>query len=140
MRAAWATDLHLPFADTLALTLFKQEVKKADIDSLFICGDISEGDDLEKWIEYLNDFFIDIYFCLGNHDFFKVCNIIDFQKKVLKAFFQTPDNKRHSILMAPRQCGKCVCDNELITIRDTTTGKISTIKMSEFFNKVKSEG
>lgn len=69
----------------------------------------------------------------------RVIKLKDFQKKVLKAFFETPDNKRHTLLMAPRQCGKCVCANEMVTVRDKITGEVSKIKMLDLFNNSQSE-
>ncbi|MFW6377030.1 MAG: hypothetical protein ACOCZ5_00145 [bacterium] len=62
----------------------------------------------------------------------------DYQKKILKAFIEPPENKRHIILMQPRQSGKCFCDDTMIKVRNKKTGKIEEIEAKKFFDRIKS--
>ncbi len=52
-------------------------------------------------------YFAEKYFTIINIDTGKqVIKLYDFQKKMLKAFINPPNNKRHCIVKASRQCGK----------------------------------
>ncbi|MEO1528111.1 MAG: metallophosphoesterase [Planctomycetota bacterium] len=71
MRLLWATDLHLNHAGLAAWDDWLSKVHDAAPDALVITGDISEGEDvffqLQRVVETLD---FDVYFVLGNHDFY----------------------------------------------------------------------
>jgi hypothetical protein len=55
--------------------------------------------------------------------------LYDWQRKVLKACVETPDNKKHLIIRVPRQQGKCVQADTIIKIRNKNTGEFKNIKI-----------
>jgi hypothetical protein len=54
-----------------------------------------------------------------------------FQVEVLKVMLST----RFSILCLARQCGKCLCSNTMITLRNKKTGQIEEIAIGDLFDK-----
>ena len=63
--------------------------------------------------------------------------LYEWQKKVLKAFVETPNNKRHCIVKIARQSGKCFLDDTKVKIRNKKTGEVKEITVGEFYNKIK---
>ena len=61
----------------------------------------------------------------------------DFQKKLLKAFVEVPDNKKHLILMMSRQSGKCFFKDTEIKIRNKKTGIVEITTIGKIYEKVK---
>ena len=59
------------------------------------------------------------------------------QKKVLKAYVETPQNKKHCVVKIARQSGKCFCDDTMVKIRNKKTGEIKEIPIGEFYDKIK---
>lgn len=56
----------------------------------------------------------------------------EWQKKVLKAFVETPEGKSNCILKIARQSGKCVYKDTKIKIRNKKTGEIREITVIDF--------
>ncbi len=61
----------------------------------------------------------------------------DWQKKVLKAFIETPNDKQNAILRIARQSGKCDYKDTVIKIRNKTTGIVEESTIIDFFSKIK---
>lgn len=78
----------------------------------------------------------------------RLIDLYDYQKKMLKAFTNTPpyknpktgslDSKRHLIIKIARQSGKCVYKDSIIKIRNKKTGKMMDISIEKFYDLVKS--
>ena len=61
----------------------------------------------------------------------------DWQKKVLKAFVETPNGKSNIIMRVARQSGKCFLGENKIKIKNKKTGEIKEISIEDFFNQIK---
>ncbi len=55
-----------------------------------------------------------------------------FQERMIETFH----HNRFSIAKMPRQVGKCVKNDTLITVRNKTTGKIEQISASNFYARI----
>lgn len=83
-------------------------------------------------------YFAEKYFTIVSIDKGKhLIQLHDFQKKMLKAFVETPDEKRHVIVKVARQSGKCVHKDTKIKLRNKKSGEIIEMSAEEFhkFNK-----
>ena len=61
----------------------------------------------------------------------------DFQKKILKVFTDPPEpDKLNTLILLPRQFGKCVFSQSDITIRNKKTGEVSTIAIGDFYDSL----
>jgi predicted phosphohydrolase len=70
-RIAWLTDIHLNFIDYVDLVAFADDVAKQNPDAILISGDIAEADSVVNYLADLEKLFQrDIYFVLGNHDYY----------------------------------------------------------------------
>ncbi|MCA9191558.1 MAG: metallophosphoesterase [Planctomycetales bacterium] len=70
-RCGWLTDIHLNFVNLSARDALWQKIASAQLDSLLITGDISEADDICYELTRLrSEFPGQIFFVLGNHDFY----------------------------------------------------------------------
>lgn len=68
---AWATDLHLDWADASQRRAFFDAVLAACPDAVALSGDIAEGVHTAVYLEHMaQEFRRPIYFVLGNHDFY----------------------------------------------------------------------
>jgi predicted MPP superfamily phosphohydrolase len=68
---AWLTDIHLNFLESEARKKFYQKLSDSNTDAILITGDIAEATDIcELLIELNNSVDKDIYFVLGNHDYY----------------------------------------------------------------------
>ncbi len=68
---AWITDIHLNFLPPRQVEAFLVELAGLRLDGLLISGDIAESHDVADYLARLDDALeIDIYFVLGNHDFY----------------------------------------------------------------------
>lgn len=73
MKLAFATDIHLNFANTIAMESFANQVLATKPDALVISGDISEAPDIQDHLRVLEQYFdkyFPTYFVLGNHDYY----------------------------------------------------------------------
>ena len=71
MKIVWATDLHLDHSYTSVIKKFYNDVNNSRADILVITGDISSANYLEEDLQNLEENIdADIYFVLGNHDFY----------------------------------------------------------------------
>ena len=71
-RLAWITDPHLNHVPVHAWDRWVDNVKSLQPDAIVITGDISEGDDVTFQLQRITETFgVDIYFVLGNHDFYQ---------------------------------------------------------------------
>lgn len=76
----------------------------------------------------------------------RLIDLYDYQKKMLKAFTNTPpyknpktgsiDSKRHLIIKIARQSGKCFGNNTVVKIRNKTTNEIMEISVGDFYKKI----
>jgi len=70
-KIAWASDIHLDHAEPEDLERFFSEVRESGADMLVLCGDISGGRTLLKWLERLEvEIPFPVSFVLGNHDYY----------------------------------------------------------------------
>lgn len=71
MKFAWLTDVHLNFLEQQQRQEFYNEIKILDVDGVFITGDIAEAPSI---VEILTELIIavekNVYFVLGNHDYY----------------------------------------------------------------------
>jgi len=71
MKLAWLTDLHLNFNSKPERSAFLDMVAEAEPDVVLIGGDIGESDTVRVYLEEIeNHLQRDIFFVLGNHDFY----------------------------------------------------------------------
>ena len=69
MKVAWSSDVHLNFIDQKRAKKWIDEFAGADV--LLLSGDIAESKDIVDWLRFLAaQFPKDIYFVLGNHDYY----------------------------------------------------------------------
>src|SRR5690349_2418414 len=70
-RLAWATDIHLNFAEEEAIGRFLDELAGAAPDALALAGDIAEAEGLEGHLRRIGAAVsCPVYFVLGNHDYY----------------------------------------------------------------------
>tara|TARA_R110002049_G_scaffold4601_5_gene32381 strand:- start:534611 stop:535444 length:834 start_codon:yes stop_codon:yes gene_type:complete len=70
-RILWTTDPHLNHAPVHAWDRWVDRIVSQHPDALIVTGDISEGDDVAFQLQRMADALgVDIYFILGNHDFY----------------------------------------------------------------------
>lgn len=82
MKIVFATDLHYNFLSEEKRKAFLRNVKAEDPELLILSGDISDGDP-SPWLNYLSEnLWQDIYFVLGNHDFYREA-VADLRSKVV---------------------------------------------------------
>lgn len=68
---AWLTDIHLNFLSPKARLDFLSELKKLEVNSFLITGDIGEAGTLQKILEEMQLLLEKpIHFVLGNHDYY----------------------------------------------------------------------
>lgn len=79
-------------------------------------------------------YFIENYCILFTEKGTTKFNLFPCQKKTIDII----DNDRFTIILAPRQSGKCVKSNTKIKVRNKKTGVIEKISIGEFHNKNKS--
>ena len=71
-RLAWATDLHLNFANKHVQQALMQSLHAQEADALVVTGDIGEAPSFDLYLERLAEGFgKPIYFVLGNHDYYR---------------------------------------------------------------------
>lgn len=71
-KIAWLTDIHLNFLEPEARKVFYQRVADTHADTILITGDISEATNVcELLTEFNTVADKDIYFVLGNHDYYR---------------------------------------------------------------------
>lgn len=71
-RFLWATDLHLNFLNRYNIINFLLSIHRANVDGVFITGDISTGNKLVEHLSWMESIIKKpIYFTLGNHDFYE---------------------------------------------------------------------
>ncbi|KAA5547050.1 metallophosphoesterase [Roseiconus nitratireducens] len=71
MRLVWTTDLHLNHVRMTAWDRWAEEVLSSNPDAILITGDISEADDVIFQLHRMAESFpVQIFFVLGNHDFY----------------------------------------------------------------------
>ena len=70
-RFAWLTDIHLNFLTPPAVEQFLVHLASLKLDGVLLGGDIAEAHDLTGYLEQMDSVLgTDIYFVLGNHDFY----------------------------------------------------------------------
>jgi 3',5'-cyclic AMP phosphodiesterase CpdA len=71
MRLAWATDVHLEFAEETMRSIFAKEIINQKADALLLTGDIANSKLIDRLLRELQERIdIPIYFNMGNHDFY----------------------------------------------------------------------
>ena len=82
MKFAWLTDIHMNFLNATGLSSFLDNLKKADVNTILIGGDIAESFNIVAYLEEMEKFLkIPIYFVLGNHDYYH-SSIDDTRKRI----------------------------------------------------------
>ena len=97
---------------------------------------------IQEYIKCKKDiiYFAEKYFYIVTIDRGKhLIELYDFQKKILKACQETPEEKQHIICKIARQYGKCVYRDSKIKIRNKKTGEIKEISIEDFYTKIKNE-
>jgi len=80
-------------------------------------------------------YFAEKYFYITTIDKGKIkIPLWDFQKKILKAFINPPEGRKHIIMMMPRQQGKCLLSSTLVKLRNKKSGEIKELPIKEFFD------
>jgi 3',5'-cyclic AMP phosphodiesterase CpdA len=70
-RAAWLTDIHLNFVTPQRVAELADAVRRLDVDSVLIGGDIGEAPSFAAYLEALaSRISRPVYFVLGNHDYY----------------------------------------------------------------------
>ena len=70
-RIAWVTDIHLNFLPADACAAFLDELASLNLDGLIISGDIAESHDVAEYLVRIGEAVAgEVYFVLGNHDFY----------------------------------------------------------------------
>lgn len=71
----------------------------------------------------------------------QLIELYDYQKHMLKLMTGDiiSDDKYNIVTLAPRQCGKCITGDSMITIYDKLTDKVQELSISEFHEMVKKE-
>lgn len=70
-RIGWATDIHLSVCDEGTRQRFYEKIRAANLDQLWLGGDIGEADNIENLLsELIVAVDTNVYFVLGNHDFY----------------------------------------------------------------------
>jgi predicted MPP superfamily phosphohydrolase len=68
---AWATDIHLDWADPVLRRDFYESLRTSGADAAILSGDIGEGRSTGRWLrEIAAALGRPVYFVLGNHDFY----------------------------------------------------------------------
>ncbi len=71
MKVIWVTDIHLNFLNNLGFENFIERLLQEKPDALLITGDIAEAQDITYYLSRLAEYLkLNIYFVLGNHDFY----------------------------------------------------------------------
>ena len=95
------------------------------------------NDRLEEYFKCAEDivYFAEKYYYIVNIDEGKhKINLYDFQKKSLKVFCSdSVDGKKNTIILMPRQMGKCLCGDTFIKIKNRKTGEINELSILEFY-------
>jgi len=87
-------------------------------------------------------YFAEKYFYIVNIDEGKhKINLFEFQKKALKVFTSPSTNgKKNTIVLMPRQMGKCIFSGSEITIRNKHTGEIKKIPIVDMYYNTRQMG
>lgn len=71
-KVAWLSDIHLNFLSPDQTVELIAAIKKSEAESLWISGDIAEGDTIAANLEKLSrELELPLYFVLGNHDYYR---------------------------------------------------------------------
>jgi len=99
---------------------------------------------LEEYFKCAEDivYFAEKYFYIVNIDEGKhKIKLYDFQKKSLKVFTSNSVNgKKNTIVLMPRQMGKCLFKDSKITIRNKKTGEIKKISIEDIYHMARQIG
>jgi Icc protein len=89
MKAAWLTDIHLEFLDTVDISRFCRRLRESSPDIILISGDIAQANSIENHLSKLAcEVMLPIYFVLGNHDFYHG-SILDVRTRIRDLSSQT---------------------------------------------------
>jgi predicted MPP superfamily phosphohydrolase len=71
-RMVWSTDIHMDFLGSYQMRKFSRALLKEKPDVIVFSGDLSNAEEFQKKLEYLEKFLEDIpvYFSCGNHDYY----------------------------------------------------------------------
>ena len=82
-RIAWLTDIHLNFLkESAQRSEFFQHVRRTEAHAVLIAGDIAEAHDLVETLILIDDQLErPVYFVLGNHDYYFICQICAHERR-----------------------------------------------------------
>ncbi len=82
MKLSWITDIHLNFMELSGRKVFYQNILKTNVSAVLISGDIAEAPTAsEMLIEMAQHIDKQIYFVLGNHDYYHG-NVVTVRKEI----------------------------------------------------------
>jgi Icc protein len=133
MRVAWLTDLHLNMAEEHEVNMLVAEIKKLHPEALFITGDIASGRDVGARLNKLYESTgCNIYFVLGNHDFYH--SSIDIVRKEISAL---SNNQTGLVYLTQRDAVMLTRDTAIIGhdgLADGRAGSFFTSDVSDMIN------
>jgi len=104
--------------------------------------------------EFTNELLAEYFKCAEDivyfaHEYFYITNIddgkhkiqlFDFQKKALKVFTSPQvDGKKNTIVLMPRQMGKCFFKDTKVKIRNKKTGEIVEISAENVYKRIETK-
>lgn len=83
-------------------------------------------------------YFAEKYFYIIHPDMGKIkIPLYEWQRRILKAYVDTPKGRKHCITKIARQSGKCCHVNTMIKIRNKKTKEIKEVSIGEFLGIIK---
>jgi hypothetical protein len=109
------------------------------LNSLIKRTNLSENYTEEQVKEYVRcaqdpEYFIEKYVRINSLDHgFVPFKLRGYQKGLIQTFHKN----RRVVLLSPRQSGKCVFINTIVTVRNKITGEIKEITIGDFYENIK---
>lgn len=105
--------------------------------SLRSAGEVIEytQEQIAEWVRCKEDiiYFAEHYCYIVNIDLGRILiPLREYQKRMLKAYMEPSDGKRHLVVLSGRQSGKCCFKDTKVKIRNKTTGEVKEINICDF--------
>ena len=98
-RVAWLTDIHLNFVTRERAADLAERIRRLDVDSVLIGGDVGEANNFAEYLEKLVERIArPTYFVLGNHDYYRgsIANVRAHPQRGASADIGEPDRPDRS--------------------------------------------